>query len=323
VRNFWYATWATACLTAGCAGNNNPGPGGALPAQIGAAGPYGQQYAAQQPTWTERITAPFAAPTALEARQETIAAATAERLRRQEIDPISLGYGGQPPSAQLYVAMAEMSCRAGNVPQGRSLYQKAVSLEPKNVEALLGAARMEDREGRMDVAVTLYERAAAAEPKNPSVFNDLGLCLARQGKMPEAERALARAVQLEPAKALYRNNIAKVQVEMNRMDAACGHLAAVYPPAVVNYNMGVLLYQRGRAAESERFLAAALAMDPSMEPARTLLSELRPAPTYQVARAPQGTATTVPAAAVTPVTPAEAVSMPPSESAPTLLPPVN
>ena len=171
--------------------------------------------------------------------------------------------------------MAEMSCRGGNVPQARSLYQKALAMEPKNLDALLGAARMEDREGRMDVARhAVPARRRRRIRNNPTVLNDLGLCLARQGKLPEAERALARAVQLEPAKPLYRNNIAKVLVEMNRMDAACTHLAAVYPPAVVNYNMGVLLYQRGRDAEAERFLAAALAIDPRMEPARALLAEI-------------------------------------------------
>jgi Tfp pilus assembly protein PilF len=316
VRKIWIATWTAACLAAGCAQNNPPGPG--VPYQIGAAGPYGAP-PAQQPTWTQRMTAPFVAPpTPLEAHQEALAKAKAEEAQRLAADPISLGYDGQAASAQLYVAMAEMSCRGGNAPQGRALYQKAISLEPQNIDALLGAARMEDREGRMDVAVMLYERAAAAEPMNPTVFNDLGLCLARQEKLPEAERALARAVQLEPAKALYRNNIAKVQVEMNRIDAAIGNLAAVYPPAVVNYNMGVLLHERGRAAESERFLVAALRTDPAMGPARTLLAELRPAaPAYHVAQAPQGVG------AATPVPSVDSVSMPPSDAAPTLLPPVN
>ena len=104
------------------------------------------------------------------------------------------------------------------------------------------------------------------QSNNPTVLNDLALCLARQGKLPQAERALQRAVQLAPQKPLYRNNIAKIQVELNNLDAAVTHLAAVYPRPVVSYNMGVLLYQRGRTADAERFLAGAVAADPRMEP---------------------------------------------------------
>jgi hypothetical protein len=177
--------------------------------------------------------------------------------------------------------------------------------------------------------------------------------------LPAAERALIQAVQLDPAKPLYRNNLAKVEVELNRLDVACQHLAAVYPTPVVNYNMGVLLYERGRVAEAQRFLLTACGMDPTLGAAHSLLAEIRAGqhlPIYQVARAdvapaphaPQpGPAPSAPPAAqvieqtpilqpapVTPVasepTTAEApqivvTSTPdmPAIDAPTLLPPVN
>jgi Flp pilus assembly protein TadD len=190
------------------------------------------------------------------------------------------------PTPDLMVSMAEMAHHGGNVDHARQLYQKAIAQEPKHLNALLGAARMEDREGRLEVAVMLYQRAAAAHPKNPTVLNDLGLCLARQGKLPAAERVLVQAVQLEPSKALYRNNLAKVEVELNRIDAACQHLAAVYPTPVVNYNIGVLLYERGRVAEAQRFLLTAAGMDPGLGAAQALLAEIRGGqPIYQVARA--------------------------------------
>lgn len=322
MRTTWCAIVATASLAAGCAGNNAPNPGGPTPMQLGATSPNG----AQQASWTQRLMEPFVgAPSALELQQNAAAAAKAEAAQRREVDPISLGYGG-PPSAQLYAAMAEMSCRSGNVTQGRALYQKAVAMEPENLDALLGAARMEDRDGRLDVAAMLYDRAAKAHPKNPTPFNDLGLCLARQGKLPEAEQALLRAVQLAPAKPLYRNNLAKVQVEMNRMDAAASHLGAVYPPAVVNYNLGVLLVERGRHAEAERYLGAALAIDPTMEPARAALAQLRPAsPAYQTARAPQAPRPAIapnPTASPVPGQPSSAAP-PRSDVAPTLLPPIG
>jgi Tfp pilus assembly protein PilF len=261
---------------------------------------------------------------ASDAQNAAMQTAKEAEARRLAHDPIALG-NNVAPSAGLLTHLAGISCASGNVPQARAMYQKALSMEPKNLDALLGAARMEDREGRMDVAVMLYERAAAAYPNNPTVMNDLGLCLARQGDLPAAEQALARAVQLVPAKPLYRNNIAKVQVEMNRLDAAMNNLAAIAPPAVVNYNMGALLCQRGRPAEAEQFLAAAIAVDPRMEPARMLLAELGAgAPAYRTARAPEPAARVATSMTVSPPeSDTSAPVMPTTESTPTLLPPVS
>jgi hypothetical protein len=47
----------------------------------------------------------------------------------------------------------------------------------------------------------------------------------------------------------------------------------VYPPAVGNYNMAVLLSERGRVDESKNYLNAALANDPKLEPAQALLAQ--------------------------------------------------
>jgi Tfp pilus assembly protein PilF len=258
---------------------------------IGAAA---EPYAFGQPpqperTWTQRLMAPFAgSPDPAQQQRDAVAAAQEAEAKRLAFDPLALSKSNGEASPELYVGMAELTSRGGNVSQARQLYQKALALEPNHLEALLGAARMEDREGHLDVASMLYQRASTAFPNNATVLNDLGLCLARQGQLPGAERALLRAVQLMPEKPLYRNNIAKVQIEMNRLDAATSHLAAVYPPPVVNYNMGVLLYQRGRTAEAERYLTGAIAADPRMEPARALLVHMRPAaPAYQLAQAPQ------------------------------------
>jgi hypothetical protein len=131
-------------------------------------------------------------------------------------------------------------------------------------------------------------------------------------------------------------------------------MAAVSTPPVVNYNMGVLLYQRGRTAEAERYLNAAIAADQRMQPARDILAQIHPAaPEYRTARlstpvattptvtisppvdiAPQRTTATVVEEPVTPTPEGPAPELPQIidtgaqmpdalEMTPTLLPPVN
>ncbi len=295
MRKNWFAAWTAACFAAGCAGSNATPPGGMHVANNGSTGAFAQAPVAkppaaqppiQQVSWTDKLLAPFGGgpPTAAEAHREAMEAAQAAEARRQQFDPIALSNHGGPPTPALFISLADVHVRNGQVVQARQLYQKALAAEPQNLQALLGAARMEDREGNLDVATMLYRRAAAAYPNNPTVLNDLGLCLARQGQLQEAERALLRAVQLEPAKALYRNNMAKIQVELNQLDAAVQHLAAVYPPPVVNYNMGVLLHERGRSDQAEPYLATALQLDPQLQPAHVLLAEIRPSsPLFETA----------------------------------------
>ena len=191
-------------------------------------------------------------------------------------DPISLGYrASAPPTPELYVSMAQLSEQGSKTEHARAMYQQALSLDPKNLDALMGLARMEDREGKLEEALSIYCRAVSMYPKNAKVLNDLALCHARSGQLNHSRQLLSQAIALQPDKALYRNNIAKVLVEMNRVDDAVTHLAAVHPPAVAQYNVGVMLQGRGRTDEAIRFLTAASHIDPQLQAAREMLQQLQ------------------------------------------------
>lgn len=317
MRNNFLAAWVALAMASGCAGV----AGTSTSASVAAA-PRG----AAQASWTDKITAPF-----------TALGEAVKPPKAPKVDPTDVPFDPEKATPELYVRLAQMSHRGGDVVQARQLYQKALAKDPQNLEALLGAARMEDREGRLDVAHMLYKRAADAHPRNTTALNDLALCAARRGDLPAAHASLDKAVGLAPGKPLYRNNIAKVLVEMNQLDVATRHLAAVHPPAVANYNMAVLLNDRGRAAESAGFLRAALAIDPQMQPAHAMLAQLTapPAPAQAVAQSPpaSGVAETNDSILPTPESVAAAPSQPTAGAAvpaptsatpaPVLLPPVN
>ena len=252
MRKHWITAWALAGMTAGCTSASGSVASGEVAATPMSAG-------VQQVGWT---------PQAPQAQGPD---------KAHWYDPITSAFRSESAaSPELYVSMAEMSLRGGNVPHARSLYQKVLAENPMNVAALLGAARMEDRDGQLDTALSLYDRAVKAQPNNSAALNDLALCLARRGDFPAAERVLGQAINLQPRNPLYRNNIAKILIEMNRTDHAMAQLSAVHPPAVVQYNAGVLLAERGRTNEATQHASAALAIDPRMDPARALLSQLAP-----------------------------------------------
>lgn len=194
------------------------------------------------------------------------------------LDPISLQTPAGPPTPQLFVSLAQMAERQGNVDQARHQFKQALAMWPGDVDVLRAAARMEDRAGHLDWAEYLYQRAAASNPHHAGTLNDLGLCLARQGKLEQSVQTIEQAIHLQPDKALYRNNAATVLVELRQDQMALAHLAAVHAPAEASYNMGQLLVQRDRADEAAPYFVGALQQDPELKQAQAALAQLRGEP---------------------------------------------
>ncbi len=332
MRKIWFAHCMLAAAAVGCTSTKQPGATGGFSSTGGAPGAPGAVVAAEPNGWTEKFVSSMKeySPDLFGDKKQLKAAPAPSN--EAPFDPKSA-------TPELHVALAQMSHRSGQIPQARQHYQKALAMDPKHLDALLGAARMEDREGRLDVAQMLYQRAAKAHPKSATAQNDLALCYARRGDLPAAAEILNQAIRIEPRKALYHNNAAKVLVEMNQVKPAMDHLAAVHTPAVANYNMAVLLNDRGRGVEALPFLSQAISLDPTMQPAHEMLAQLTAPVTPQgehsiVAQQPSIAA---PAYANDSILPTpEAVANVPSEpwiapaaatqssgSAPVLLPPVN
>lgn len=267
---------------------NGVAPAG-FPAAYGAVGqPAAQQ--APQPSFTQRIT------TALTTNPFAGGQASSVAQAQTNVDA---QFKSGPATPQLYISMAKLADHGGNVEQAKSLYQQALGVDPNNLEALLSLARVHDREGQLALAVQTYQRAVGAHPQSSQACNDLALCVARQGDLQSSARLLEQAVSLDPQKALYRNNLAKVLVELNFLDHAVAHQTAVHGPAAGQYNVGVLLMQRGRTDEAKRFVSTAARLDPQLEAATTLLSQLTADGEQQVAQQP---ATPTPADPVAPPT---------------------
>jgi tetratricopeptide (TPR) repeat protein len=190
-------------------------------------------------------------------------------------DAIALDKPVGPPTPELFISMAQLAERQGNVQQARGHFGQALSMWPGHVEVLRAAARMEDRLGQLAMAETLYGQAVAANPQHAGALNDLGLCLARQGKLEQSVQVLEQAINLQPDKPLYRNNAATVLIELRQDQRALGHLVAVHGAAEANYNFGQLLVQRGRAAEATPYFQAAVDQNPQLQSAHVALAKLR------------------------------------------------
>lgn len=175
---------------------------------------------------------------------------------------------------ELFISMAQFQEESGRVAAAEQAYQQAFRLAPNHLGAHLAYARFKDRQGQVEQAHQWYQKAAKLYPNEGAVFNDMGLFYARHGMNSEALAAYGRAIELQPKRALYRNNLAVLLVDLGQTDQALGHLQAVYPEAEASYKLGYLLQKKGELHQAKQYFARALALNPTMEPARQWLEYL-------------------------------------------------
>jgi len=203
-------------------------------------------------------------------------------------DPLSV-QNRTEPNVELFVVMAQMHERSGNLAAAEEQYKRALEKEPKSLDALVAYARMQDRQGNFTEADKLYRKAIEYHPQDATARNDYGLCLARQDRLDQAAGMLQSACQLKPDEVRYRNNLAMVLVELNQLEEAYLQLTDVHKPAVAYYNVGYLLVQRKQYGAARHHFEQALKFQPDFPEASHWLATL-PADDARVVQQPAGAA---------------------------------
>jgi Tfp pilus assembly protein PilF len=188
-------------------------------------------------------------------------------------DPTLLTSQGKP-SAELYVSMGKYYEEADKPIEAEGQYKKALREKPTDLVVMLTYAHFLENQNRYLDAVEFYQKTSKVHPKEASVYNNMGLCFARNKKIKEASTALDQAVRLEPRNILYRNNLAALLVEQNRLSEAFETLRYVHGEANAYYNLGYLLSKKGNTEAAEHHFAQALMLDPTMQPAQRWLAYL-------------------------------------------------
>ena len=177
---------------------------------------------------------------------------------------------------ELYVAIGRVAEQQFKFDQAEEQYQRALTLDGKNLGALMAMARLRDRQNRFDEALQYYHQALKAYPKEAGVFNDLGLCLAKRQMYKDSITAMRKAIQLQPQKPLYHNNLASVLVETGDMEGAYASLRAVHEEAEAYYDLGYLMFLKGNRQAAAALFTKALQEKPSLTEARLFLERLGP-----------------------------------------------
>lgn len=145
-------------------------------------------------------------------------------------------------------------------------YERALTLDPGQTDALLGKARLALMDGRIDDARTILEAATAAEPHAARAWELLGEVDFARGDYAGAEQSLIKALIAGRNKWMPRFKRALARLELGELDAAARDIdvvAETFPdfPGLF-FARGALLLKQGELEAGVNALDRYLDYDP-------------------------------------------------------------
>ena len=154
----------------------------------------------------------------------------------------------------------------GRADEAITHYQKAVQINPKNVEAHYNLGNVLIKEGSVDEAITYYQKALQINPDYAQAHNNLGNALLQKGNVDEAIVHFQKALQISPHFAEAHYNFGNVLLHKGRVDEAITHFQTalqIRPDnAEAHYNFGNVLIKAGRVDEAIVQYQQALQINP-------------------------------------------------------------
>jgi tetratricopeptide (TPR) repeat protein len=106
--------------------------------------------------------------------------------------------------------------RLNNPGQAQVAYDRALQLNPGNVEALTNRAALYYSQKAYEPARQDIQRALQLNPKQDAALNNQSLLLAQAGNFSEALAYVERALAIQPRQPYYLNNKAYLLIKLNR-----------------------------------------------------------------------------------------------------------
>ena len=168
----------------------------------------------------------------------------------------------------------------GNLPVAISLAQKLSEDHPENDRYQFTLGALLDASGNREEAVLLMQRAISLNPRNSEALNYLGYTFAEQGiRLEEAESLILRALALEPEDGFYLDSLGWVYFQQGRYARAIEKLERAVEltgnDPTIQEHLGDAYRRMGREAEARRIYQNAGSNTPSEAQRQRIENKLR------------------------------------------------
>jgi predicted O-linked N-acetylglucosamine transferase (SPINDLY family) len=152
--------------------------------------------------------------------------------------------------------------------------QRAVALLPTYLEARYALGELLRQENRLDEAVASLRAAVVLDPGHVLAHCELGIALQTALELEEAAASYRRALALDPKLVAAIFNLAQIRQAQGHLDEAVDLYRselAIRPNAISLTNLGTVLYEQHKLAQSIDSYRQALMLDPETEMAHNNL----------------------------------------------------
>jgi tetratricopeptide (TPR) repeat protein len=156
----------------------------------------------------------------------------------------------------------------GNLTAAEHMLQKAIAVDPNNLEAYGMLGRLYATQNRLDEATAQFEKLAEKQPKSVSAHTLVGMLLDMQNRTSEARERYERALAVDSRAAVAANNLAWIYSETGgNLDMAL-QLAQTAKSQLpdrpeVNDTLGWIYHKKGLSAMAVAPLLQSIQEDPT------------------------------------------------------------
>lgn len=176
---------------------------------------------------------------------------------------------------EMHLAYGRYSEQNGDVAKARESYETVLDENQKSVDAILGLARLDLLGGRPEQAERRFKEAISVAPSSAEAIEATGQFYLSQERYDEAVQVLTRGVELAPANRRMRQRLAIALARQGNLTAAETHFVEAVGDAEADYNIGLILYERGDSVQAEQRLLSAVMKKPSLAQAQHWLDVVR------------------------------------------------
>jgi tetratricopeptide (TPR) repeat protein len=159
--------------------------------------------------------------------------------------------------------------KAGDTDNAIQEYQKALELNPNNVEAHCGSAYALELKGMFQESVSHLVEAIRLEPNKVDARYNLGQAMARQGKLSEAIGHFSMVIKLEPEHIKAHGNLGSLLLAQGAVKKAADHLFAAVRidpnNAEAHYSLALALADQRRLDEAIKHYTEAVKLKPDID----------------------------------------------------------
>ena len=157
----------------------------------------------------------------------------------------------------------------------RKGYEQVLAADSKSVDAVIGLARLDEVAGRAGEAEQGFLKAVRMDGNSARSLDALGQFYAGQQRWTDALPTFQRAMAGAPQDQTYQYHYAIALARSGQIKEAEPLLVRSVGKANADYNIGVILHERGDVVGSEERFMAAIVENPRLEAAQHWLQEIR------------------------------------------------